>query len=115
IGARDGGELHLDSRQQESIRTALTLLLGPRTDKETRMRSEKLLARQGSALLPLLLPTLSNYPEINTPTWPAWPPQYEHSSRLLAYLSEKSGLRLDALLLHPSVVGPAGPVLWTSV
>src|SRR5579859_1805988 len=103
------------SSQQESTRAALALLLGPDTDYHIRVRATRRLARQGPAILPLLLTTLNHYPEITSPPWPWWPPQYEHCSRLLLYLSQKAQIPLEDLLQHPCVSQPVGPVLWTSI
>ena len=101
--------------RQERTFKALTLLLGPETAYATRLRATRYLARQGSAVLPLLLSTLHHYPELISPPWPAWPPQYEQCSRLLIHLCQNADLSLDALLQHPAISQPAGPVLWTSV
>jgi HEAT repeat protein len=109
------GEQQLQRAQRESIRAALALLLGPETDYHIRVRATRRLARKGPAILPLLLTTLSTYPEITSPPWPWWPPQYEHCSRLLIYLSQKAQMGLEAMLHHPSVVQPTGPVLWISI
>lgn len=100
---------------QERIRTAFALLFGPETEYAARIRASQLLARQGPALLPLLLTTLSSYPEITSPPWPWWPPQYEHLSRLLLLLSQRAQVSLEMLLQHPTLSQPAGPVLWISV
>jgi HEAT repeat protein len=101
--------------RQERTFKALTLLLGPETVYATRLRATRYLARQGSAVLPLLLSTLHHYPELIAPPWPAWPPQYEQCSHLLIHLCQNADLSLDALLQHPAISQPAGPVLWTSV
>lgn len=101
--------------QRESIQAALALLLGPETEYQTRIRATRRLIKQGSAILPLILSTLSNYPEITTPAWPWWPPQYEHTSRLLFHLSQRAQLNLTELLQHPTLDNTAGPVLWTSI
>src|SRR5437660_9394948 len=85
---------------QEHIRTALALLLGPETEYALRIRASQRLARQGTDLLPLLLTTLNNYPEITSPPWPWWPPQYEHLSRLLLLLSQRAQVPLETLLQH---------------
>ncbi|HLZ59574.1 MAG TPA: HEAT repeat domain-containing protein [Ktedonosporobacter sp.] len=103
------------SSQQESTRAALALLLGPDTDYHIRVRATRRLARQGPAILPLLLTTLNHYPEITSPPWPWWPPQYEHCSRLLLYLSQKAQIPLEDFLQHPSLSQPIGPVLWTGI
>src|SRR2546421_12627939 len=103
------------THSQEKILAALALLLGPETDYHMRVRATRRLARQGPPLLPLLLTTLNNYPEITSPPWPWWPPQYEHLSRLLLLLGQRAQVPLEALLQHPALSQPAGPVLWTSV
>lgn len=100
---------------QEISRAALMLLLGADTDYKARMRAVRRLARQGTTILPLFLTTLNNAPEITTPAWPWWPPQYEHCSHLLLHLCQKSLLRLDMVLQHPSLHTPIGPVLWICV
>ena len=101
--------------RQENIQVALALLLGPETDYPLRVRATRRLTKQGSAILPLLLTTLNNYPEITTPAWPWWPPQYEHISRLLLYLIQHEHVQLEDLLHHPLLEQSPGPVLWTSV
>jgi HEAT repeat protein len=63
----------------------------------------------------MVLATLSNYPEITTPPWPWWPPQYEHTSYLLSHLSQSAQVPLETLLQYPTLSQPPGPVLWTSV
>lgn len=108
-------ESDLEHTRQESSRAALALLLGPETNYHLRVRATRRLARQGPSILPILLTTLSNYPEITSPSWPWWPPQYEHCSRLLVHFSQRTQMRLDAMLQHPVLTQPAGPVLWTSV
>ena len=100
---------------KESMLAALALMLGPETNYATRVRAARRLARQGPVLLPLLLRTLNTYPEITSPPWPWWPPQYEHIARLLSYLSQSVQLPISALLEHPALTQPRGPVLWTSV
>lgn len=100
---------------QESMLAALALLLGPETDYSTRIQAARRLARQGPALLPLLLKTLNNYSEITSPSWPWWPPQYEHVARLLIHLCQSKQLSLQALLEHPALAHSRGPVLWISV
>ncbi len=100
---------------RESILATLALLLGPETDYYVRERATKRLIRLGSEVLPMLLATLNNYPEITTPPWPWWPPQYEHSGYLLTQLSQSAQIPIEALLQHPAVSQPPGPVLWTSV
>lgn len=101
--------------RRESIQAALALLLGPETDYSTRAHATRRLTRQGSTILPLLLTTLTNYPEITTPAWPWWPPQYEHVSNLLLYLIQHEQIQLEDLLYHPLIKQPAGPVLWISI
>lgn len=100
--------------KQERTFKALTLLLGPETAYTTRLRAEHYLARLGAAVLPLLVTTLHHYPEITSPPWPSWPPQYEHCSRLLLHLCKEGHIPLEALLEHPTITLPIGPVLWTS-
>lgn len=109
--------LRQQNRPIASVRTcaALALLLGEDTGEEARFRAARRLARQGSAVLPALLETLSRCPEFTVPCWPWWPPQYEQCGRLLLHLSREARVRLDALLDHPAVSKPAGPVLWTSI
>lgn len=97
------------------MQAALALILGPETEYQTRVRATRRLMKQGSAILPLVLNTLSKYPEITDPAWPWWPPQYEHLSRLLLHLSRQTQLRLDALLAHPLLHATPGPVLWTGL
>ena len=109
------GKQHLRQTQREHIQAALALLLGPETEYTMRVRATRRLAKQGPAILPLYLATLSNYPEITAPAWPWWPPQYEHCSRLLLHLCQQAQLSLAEVLLHPVITQPAGPVLWTSV
>lgn len=94
---------------------ALALLLGEGTGAEARFRAARRLARQGPTVLPALLEALNRCPEFTAPSWPWWPPQYEQCGRLLLHLSREARVRLDALLHHPAVSQPAGPVLWTSV
>ncbi|GAC1496657.1 MAG: hypothetical protein NVS2B12_00160 [Ktedonobacteraceae bacterium] len=101
--------------RKESIQAALALLLGPETDYDIRAHATRRLTRQGLAVLPLLLMTLNNYPEITTPAWPWWPPQYEHISHLLLSLIQHEALRLEDLLHDHVLKQPIGPVLWTSV
>src|SRR5438874_1474204 len=100
---------------QENILAALALMLGPETDDITRKRAARRLQRQGPAILPLLLTTLNTYPEITSPPWPWFPPQYGQCSRLLLHLCQSAQVQLEALLQHPVVSQPIGPVLWTSV
>lgn len=102
-------------QNQEHVLVALALLLGPETSYPMRLRAARRLARQGPSILPLVLTTLHTYPEIISPPWPHWPAQYEHCSRLLLHLCRSTGLSLEALLQHPTISQPAGPVLWTSI
>jgi HEAT repeat protein len=106
---------HPRSPYGECTRAALALLLGPETEYRTRVRAARKLARQGPEVLPTLLKALSTYPEITAPPWPWWPPQYEHCSRLLIYLSQRAHLGLEDLLCHPTLTQTAGPVLWASI
>lgn len=106
---------HQRSAHGECLRAALALLLGPETEYHIRVRAARKLARQGPEILPMLLKTLSTYPEITSPPWPWWPPQYEHCSRLLIYLSQQAQLGLEDLLCSPTLSQPVGPVLWASV
>src|SRR5712692_5143886 len=103
------------AHDQEGSLVALALLLGPETEYQARVRATQLLTNQGPTVLPLLLTTLSTHPEITTPPWPWWPPQYEHCSRLLLHLADNAQLSLEALLQHPSIQQSPGPVLWASV
>lgn len=107
--------VHLQPHQIESTRAALALLLGPETDYALRVRAARKVAKQGPAILPLLLTTLSSYPEITSPAWPWWPPQYEHCSRLLLHFSHKLDIPLEEFLHHSALMQTAGPVLWISV
>lgn len=97
------------------MQAALALLLGPETEYAMRVRASRRLAKQGPAILPTLLHTLNNFPAITAPAWPWWPPQYEHCSRLLLYLSQQARMSLEDLLRHPALGQHVGPVLWTSV
>ena len=106
---------HQRSAHGECVKAALALLLGPETEYHTRVRAARKLARQGPEILPTLLKTLSTYPEITSPPWPWWPPQYEHCSRLLIYLSQQAHLGLEDLLCPPVLPQTVGPVLWASV
>jgi HEAT repeat protein len=106
---------HLSAQQREMIHAALALLLGPETSEHTRVRATRRLARLGARILPLLLVTLSNYPEITTPSWPWWPPQYEHCAQLLIALSHATQSNIEDLLHHPALEQCAGPVLWVSI
>lgn len=103
---------HLGSR--ESTLAALALLLGPETDEAMRKRAAHRLIKQGLTSLPLILTTLNQYPEITTPSWPHWPPQYEQCSRLLAQLCQQTHHSLETLLQYPMLTHPIGPVLWIS-
>ncbi len=105
----------LPPRQRENIQAALALLLGPETAYHTRLRAVRRLARQGPIILPLLLTTLSAYPEITTPAWPWWPLQYEQCGHLLVYLGKKAHIQLIDMLHHPALTQPIGPVLWISI
>ncbi len=105
----------LHQPQQEQILAAIILLLGPDTDYYKRMRASQHLARAGADILPLLLNTLHTYPEIVTPAWPWWPPQYEQIGRLLIRLSQSARLSLEDLLRASYLTQPPGPVLWTSI
>jgi len=109
------GKRYLRQTHKESVQAALTLLLGPETEYSMRVRAVRRLAKQGPAILPVLLSTLSSFPAITVPAWPWWPPQYEHCARLLLYLSQQAQKPLEALLRHPAIRQPSGPVLWTSV
>ena len=102
-------------KHKESNLAGLALLLGPETDYTTRARAARRLARQGPALLPLLLKTLNNYPEITSPPWPWWPPQYEHIARLLIYFCRSMQVPVQRLLEDPTLTQPIGPVLYISV
>ncbi len=103
------------THDEEQILAALALLFGPETEYHVRVRATRRLIRLGSTVLPLLLTALDSHPEITTPPWPWWPPQYEHFSRLLIHLSQRAQMSLEMLLRHPVVSQPPGPVLWTSV
>ena len=103
------------STHGECTRAALALLLGPETEYHIRVRAARRLARLGPEILPTLLKTLSGYPEITSPPWPWWPPQYEHCSRLLVYLSQRAEIGLEDLLRLPALPQPVGPVLWASI
>ncbi|HEV7237553.1 MAG TPA: hypothetical protein VGN15_15300, partial [Ktedonobacteraceae bacterium] len=117
VPSEQPNKLHLpySTARQERTLKALILLLGTETAYATRLRAARYLARQGSAVLPLLLSTLHHYPELTSPPWPGWPPQYAQCSRLLIHLCQDAHLSLEALLQHPAISQPAGPVLWTSV
>ena len=102
------------SGSRESTLAALALLLGPETDEAIRERAARRLAHEGRTALPLILTTLNQYPEITTPSWPLWPPQYEHCGHLLVQLSQFAHLSPETLLHHPALTQPVGPVLWIS-
>ncbi|HVU68730.1 MAG TPA: HEAT repeat domain-containing protein, partial [Ktedonobacteraceae bacterium] len=110
-----GGAFSLQQAQREHILAAIVLLLGPDTDYAKRLRAAQRLARAGAGVLPLLLQALHTHPEIVTPLWPWWPPQYEQIGRLLIQLSQSARLSLADLLHAPYLPQPPGPVLWTSV
>lgn len=110
-----GGAFSLQQAQREHILAAIVLLLGPDTDYAKRLRAAQRLARVGADVLPLLLQALHTHPEIVTPFWPWWPPQYEQIGRLLIQLSQSARLSLADLLHAPYLPQPPGPVLWTSV
>jgi HEAT repeat protein len=61
------------------------------------------------------LHTLHSHPEIITPAWPWWPPQYEQIGRLLIQLSQSARLSLTDLLRAPYLPQQPGPVLWISI
>lgn len=113
--ADTGDHAHPQSVHRENIQAALALLLGPETDYVVRARATRRLTRQEPTILPILLATLSNYPEITTPAWPWSPPQYEHCSRLLAHFSQQTQIQLAHMLRHATTPQPAGPVLWVSI
>ncbi|MGH2509325.1 MAG: HEAT repeat domain-containing protein [Ktedonobacteraceae bacterium] len=102
-------------QQREQLLAAIALLLGPDTDHAKRMRASQCLIEAGPEILPLLLNTLQAAPEIATPPWPWWPPQYEQISRLLVQLSQCAHLSLEELLHDARLARLPGPVLWTSV
>jgi HEAT repeat protein len=99
---------------QERIRASLALLLGAGADEDIRLRAVRRIMRQGTQLLPLVLTTLNTYPEITSPPWPWWPPQYRDCARLLLYYCRETSILPDALLHHPAITQPIGPVLWIS-
>jgi HEAT repeat protein len=105
----------LRNTQKETIQAALALILGPDTAPRLRTRAVRKLACQGPDILPLFLGTLNNYPEITTPAWPWWPPQYEYCSHLLVHLCQEAHIHPATLLEHPTVQQPIGPVLWISI
>jgi HEAT repeat protein len=100
---------------RERTCAALALLLGDETSDQARFQAARRLARQGLTVLSMLLEALNRCPEFTGPAWPSWPPQYEQCGRLLLHLSRIARMRLDALLHHPAVSQPAGPVLWTCI
>ncbi len=100
---------------EERTRAALMLLLGTETEHTTRMQAMQRLVRQGPTVLPLFLSLLHTMPEITTPSWPQWPPQYEYCSRLLYRLCRKSGLSLNDIMSHAIVQLHPGPVLWVTI
>lgn len=104
---------HVGSR--ESTLAALALLLGPETHETIRKRAVHRLIKQSPTSLSLILTILNQYPEITTPSWPHWPPQYEHCSQLLARLCQQAHCSLEMLLQHPVLTHPVGPVLRISV
>src|SRR6266851_4010839 len=113
---REMGEASPSLQQpQEQILTAIVLLLGPDTDYSKRIHAAQRLARAGAEILPLLLHTLHSHPEIITPAWPWWPPQYEQIGRLLIQLSQSARLSLTDLLRAPYLPQQPGPVLWISI
>lgn len=99
---------------QERILASLALLLGRETDEDIRGRAVRRIAKQGAQLLPEVLTTLNSYPEITSPPWPWWPPQYKYCARLLLHFCRVVQMQPDALLHHPTVSQPVGPVLWIS-
>ncbi|HEY3992434.1 MAG TPA: hypothetical protein VGM01_06085 [Ktedonobacteraceae bacterium] len=110
-----GASSSLQQPQQEQILAAIVLLLGPDTDYQKRLCASRRLATAGAAVLPVLLKTLHTHPEIVTPAWPWWPPQYEQIGRLLIQLSQNARLSLEDLLHAAYLTPPPGPVLWTSI
>lgn len=98
----------------ESTLAALALLLGPETGEAMRKRAAYRLAKQGPTSLPLILTTLNQYPEIVTPSWPHWPPQFEYCSQLLVHICQQTHHSLETLLQYPLLTHPIGPVLWIS-
>ncbi|GCE12132.1 hypothetical protein KTT_19910 [Tengunoibacter tsumagoiensis] len=101
--------------RRENVQAALTLLLGPETEYALRVRATRRLIRYGPDILPIVLNAFTSYPEITTPAWPWWPPQYEHTSKLLLHLSQQAHLSLEDLLTSSSLTQPPGPVLWASI
>jgi HEAT repeat protein len=99
---------------QERLHPSLALLLDADSDEEIRTRAVRRLAREGVNLLPAVLAALSSYPEITSPPWPWWPPQYQHCARLLRHYCREMHTEPDALLHHPAIIQPPGPVLWIS-
>src|ERR1700739_4197600 len=110
-----GASSSLQQPQKEQILAAIVLLLGPDTDYHKRLCASRRLATAGAAVHPFLLKTLHTHPEIVTPTWPWWPPQYEQIGRLLIQLSQNARLSLEDLLHAAYLTPPPGPVLWTSI
>lgn len=102
-------------QQREQILAAIVLLLGAETGYRKRLQAAQFLADSGPDILPLLLRMLHHYPEITTPTWPWWPPQYEQIGRLLLQLSQAARLPLADVLSAPYLTQPPGPVLWIGV
>ncbi len=96
----------------ESILSALALLLGPETLYNQRVQASQRLAKHAHASLPLIISTLSQYPEITSPGWPFSPPQYEPLSKLLVHLADNHHLSLEALF---EMAQPPGPVLWIGI
>jgi hypothetical protein len=110
-----GGRKHVRDNQRENIQAALALLLGPETPSAARQRALRRLTRRDAAILPAVLIALNNHPEITTPAWPDWPPQYKFCARLLLKLGRNAHLSLEDLLHHLTIQEPRGPVLWISV
>lgn len=109
------GNIHpLYTGSREGILASLALLLGPETDEAMRQRAAKRLVKQELTSLPLVLTTLNQYPDITTPAWPWWPPQYQYCARLLLRWSQRARVSLETLLQHPALTQPIGPVLWIS-
>lgn len=102
-------------RQREKVLAAIALLLGSETGYRKRLQASQFLAGSGPDILPLLLRILHHSPQITTPSWPWWPPQYEQVGRLLLQLSQAAHIPLADLLHMPYLTQPPGPVLWTGV
>ncbi|HEY1353799.1 MAG TPA: HEAT repeat domain-containing protein [Ktedonobacteraceae bacterium] len=102
-------------RHIEQVLAAIVLLLGAKTSYRKRLQASQFLAASGPDILPLLLRMLHHYPEITTPPWPWWPPQYEQIGRLFLHLSQAACIPLADLLHAPYLTRPPGPVLWTGV